>query len=199
MSDLNERKIVDALIEYLKRDTPQVHHFKGYVLRAQGFFPTQPEIDLILYAVKDSENVPPIRAAEVKYIRSGKDGRLYPSYYAGLDEALSLLVVGFDNVELIHVVEERSLVTVYLEHAKLLAKLVRNLELPIGYRVLAAFPSEFPIISSVVRTRAGEIDLKSFWVQAPTNPLLSAEDELGEIARNNRKILAKSLKIKLWQ
>lgn len=199
MSKLNEKDIVNALAMYLKEQTPyKICYYTNYVLRPPRFFPTQPDIDLILCRVDNGVKVSPIQAAEIKYIRSNRDGHVTPSYYAGLDEALALLLFGFDKVELIHIVEEKSLTMVYLNYARLLAALVNSLKLPLGYRVYVTIPSDSPGIYKTIRTDTGNIyNLENLWVAAPQNPLLTVENDIGNIARKNRRLLADILRIKL--
>jgi len=58
------------------------------------------------------------------------------SYYSGLDEALAPLVLGFDHVLLIHLVE-RKLHKTFLNYAKTLSDIIKRLKVPIGYRIYA--------------------------------------------------------------
>lgn len=200
MSRVDEREAVIKLAEYLRKLAPyKIWYRTNYVLRSSEFFPTQPEIDLIICRIEKDEKFPPILAAEVKYVRSTKDGYINPSYYSGLDEALALLVLGFDNVLLIHLVEEKLLTTVFLNYAKTLSDIIRGLKLPIGYRVYALSVSDSDIsFYRFVRSRTGSIvDLRSLWVEPPPNPLLTDNSDLGKLAKKNRKALARTLGIRL--
>lgn len=187
------------LAEYLKN---VFHHsiwyYTNYILKPSKFFPTQPEIDLITCRIEKTKKLPPIYAAEVKYLRTTKDGHVNLSYYSGLDEALALLILGFDHVSLIHLIEKELFMTDLLYYVRTLSDVMRELNLPIGYRVYAVSISENNVFFyRSVASRSGHIDLDKLWVEPPSNPLLTAESEVGELARKNRKRLANNLGISL--
>jgi len=90
----------------------------------------QPEIDIILRKGDD------IRAIEVKLFHHEKNNRLSRPYYIGIDQALALLMYGFNSVALWHIFDEKipsNLVTsgvnaqIFIRH---------KLELPIDFTAL---------------------------------------------------------------
>ena len=107
------------------------------VAKIAGVFPTQPEVDLVLCCSEGSRLKPPIIATEIKYIRGTSSGMSW-SYYSGLDEAIALLLLGFDYVLLVNVFDEIALKTRYLENAKALSGLIQRLGARGGYRVYAS-------------------------------------------------------------
>jgi len=198
MAGVDERKVLAKLVEYLRESLSyEIWYWKNYVLRAKELFPRRPEIDLIICRKEKDAKVPPLLAAEVKYIRTTKTGRVSPSYYSGLDEALALLILGFDKVMLIHLVEEGVLSTVFLDYAKLLSSMIKSLGLPLGYRVYALALSTDLHIYKTVKLWAGDIyDLENLWVSPTPNPLLKDRSNLGKAVRRNRKLLVNTLGIK---
>ncbi|RLG76706.1 MAG: hypothetical protein DRO12_04070 [Thermoprotei archaeon] len=198
MAGIDERKVLTKLVEYLRESLSyEIWHWKNYVLRAKELFPRRPEIDLIICRKEKDAKVPPLFAAEVKYIRSTKTGRVSPSYYSGLDEALALLILGFDKVMLIHLVEEKVLSMVFLDYAKLLSGTIKSLKLPLGYRVYALTLSGDLYIYRTIRLGTGNTyNLEDLWVTPPPNPLLKGNSSLGEIVRRNRRALVNTLGIK---
>ncbi len=198
MSGVDERKVLAKLVEYLRESLSyEIWHWKNYILRAKELFPRRPEIDLIICRKEKDSKVPPLLAAEVKYIRTTRTGRVNPSYYSGLDEALALLILGFDEVMLIHLVEEEVLSTVFLDYAKLLSSMIKSLRLPLGYRVYALTSSTDLYIYKTVRLWANEIyDLENLWVPLTPNPLLKDGGNLGKIVKRNRKLLVNALGVK---
>lgn len=200
IDEVNERKVLIRFVEYLRKSLSyEIQYWKNYVLKAKGLFPRQPEIDLIICRKKGNAKVPPLFAAEVKYIRTTSTGHFSPSYYSGLDEALALLVLGFDRVMLIHFVEENLLSMVFLDYAKLLSDMIKALKLPLGYRVYALTLSGDPNIYRTVELKVGNVrslyDLRKLWIDPPQNPLLSDDSDLGAIVKRNREILMKVLGI----
>ena len=198
MVSVDERRVLAKYVEYLKESLPyEIWYWRNYVLRAKGLFPRRPEIDLIICRKEKDVKVPPLFAAEVKYIRITKTNRVNPSYYSGLDEALALLILGFDKVMLIHLVEEKVLSTVFLDHAKLLSDTIKILKLPLGYRIYALTLSDDVYIYRTIRLRTGNTyNLEDLWVAAPPNPLLKDNSSLGETVRRNRRMLDNILGIK---
>jgi len=166
-------------------------------LRAEEAFPRRFDIDLIICRKEKGAKVPPVFAAEAKYIRVTKTDHVSHGYYSGLDEALALLIMGFDRVMLIHFVEESVLSTVFLDYAKLLSSMIRSLKLPLGYRIYAVTSSGDIHIYRTVKMETGNIyDLEELWIPPPPNPLLNDNSSLGEIVRKNRKLLVNILGIK---
>jgi hypothetical protein len=198
MAEVDERKVLAKLVEYLRESLSyEIWHWKNYVLRSKELFPRRPEIDLIICRKEKDAKVPPLFAAEVKYIRTTKAGRISPSYYSGLDEALALLILGFDKVMLIHLVEEKVLSSVFLDYAKLLSDTIKSLKLPLGYRVYALTLSDDLYIYRTIRLGTGNTyNLEDLWVAPPPNPLLKDNSALGKIVRRNRKVLVSTLGLK---
>jgi len=193
---VDERKVIDLFVKFLKqRLNYDINYWKNYVLKAKEIFPRSPDIDLIICRKERGENIPPLRAFEVKYIRSANDNLRY-SYYEGLDEALALLAFGFDEVSLIHIVEEGVLSHGFLRYTEFLSSMIKALELPIGYYVYSLVLSGGPNIHPTVRRPAGLYNLEQLWVKPPKNPLLELEDYVGEVARKNRNYIVSKLDIK---
>ena len=197
MEEINERKVLARLVEHLKKSLPyEIEYWKNYVLRARELFPRRPEIDLIICRKEKDVKVPPLFAAEIKYIRTTRTGRVNPSYYSGLDEALALLILGFDKIMLIHLVEEKVLSTVFLRYAKLLSDMISSLKLPLGYRIYALTLFDDIYIYRTIELGAGNLyNLVDLWVTPPPNPLLRKNSSLGKIVRSNRKVLVDMLGI----
>jgi len=195
---MNEKKIVARFVEHLRGSLPyEIWLWKNYVLKVKGAFPRRPEIDLIICRKEKDSKVPPVFAAEAKYIRTTEAYDVSPSYYSGLDEALALLILGFDGVMLIHFVEESVLPTVFLDYAKLLSNMIRSLKLPIGYRVYSVASSGDIHIYRTVKLETGDVyNLEELWIPPPPNPLLNDNSRLGDIVRRNRKVLVDTLGIK---
>jgi hypothetical protein len=63
--------------------------------------PIQPEMDLIFLDKNDS-----MKAAELKYFKQTKKGRLNHPFYVGIEQALALLRWGFDSVALWQLFDE---------------------------------------------------------------------------------------------
>lgn len=200
MHKLYEKSIVTRLAKYLSKTTRyRIGYWTNYVLRSSRAFPTRPEIDLIICRIEKGERVLPILGAEVKYIHTTKDGIISPSYYSGLDEALALLLLGFDSVLLIHIAEKGLLTTAFLDYAKILSSMIRVLRLPMGYRVYAFSVSGSDIFFyRSVELRTGSIiRLENLWVKPPLNPLLTDSSGLGRLVKENREVLARALGIRL--
>ncbi|PSO07201.1 hypothetical protein B9Q04_12110 [Candidatus Marsarchaeota G2 archaeon BE_D] len=196
--DVKEKEVTEKLAQHLKQMLGyEIWYRTNFVLKSFKFFPRQPDIDILLCRVNNGNRVPPITAAEVKYIRTARGGRVNPSYYSGLDEAVALLLLGFDHVLLIHVVDEKVLSKVYLGYAKLLSELIRTLGLPLGYRVYA-FNSEKLLLHRVIRLgNDNSYELEGLWVIPRVNPFLGKNDDLGKAVVKNRKLLADKLGIGL--
>ncbi len=195
---INERKVVTKLVKYLKELMPyDIWYRTNYILRSAKAFSTQPEVDLLICRKERDEKYPPILAAEVKYIRTTRNGRIVPSYYSGLDEALALLILGFDKVVLIHLVEEEILSKIFLHYAKILSDTIKRLNLPLGYRVYSLTSLGDVRFCRTVRLKSGSIyNLKNLWVLPPLNPLLRDNSDLGSVVRKNRKALVNALGVR---
>jgi hypothetical protein len=190
-----EKSLVNKFIDYFRsRQLSNVWFRKNYVVRSTRFFPRQPEIDLI-YALKgDSGRGLQVFAAEVKYIRLTKDRQASHSYYEGLDEALALLILGFDRALLIHLIDSELLETVLLKAIKLLSMLVEYMRLPIGYRVYSVSKHGAAVSFYTWIGRGNTyIDLKELWADPPPNPLLSADNPLYKLVKSNRDLLIDTL------
>ncbi|MEM0463620.1 MAG: hypothetical protein QW700_07960 [Desulfurococcaceae archaeon] len=194
---MEEREVAEALARHLReRYQCDLFHRRGVnVAKVPGVFPTQPEVDLVLYCREGMRLKPPIIATEIKYIRGTPSGMSW-SYYSGLDEAIALLLLGFDYVLLVHIIDEIALKTRYLEYAKALSGLIQRLGVPVGYRVYASTRVDGTI--SIYRMlEIGDtghfIDLKDFWVDPRPNLLLELDDELGKRARANRSLILEYL------
>jgi hypothetical protein len=190
-----EKSLVNKFIDYFRsRQLSNVWFRKNYVVRSTRFFPRQPEIDLI-YALKgDSSRGLQVFAAEVKYIRLTKDRQASHSYYEGLDEALALLILGFDRALLIHLIDSELLETVLLKAIKLLSMLVEYMRLPIGYRVYSVSKHGAAVSFYTWIGRGNTyIDLKELWADPPPNPLLSADNPLYKLVKSNRDLLIDTL------
>jgi hypothetical protein len=190
-----EKSLVNKFIDYFRsRQLSNVWFRKNYVVRSTRFFPRQPEIDLI-YALKgDSSRGLQVFAAEVKYIRLTKDRQASHSYYEGLDEALALLILGFDSALLIHLIDSELLETVLLKAIKLLSMLVEYMRLPIGYRVYSVSKHGAAVSFYTWIGRGNTyIDLKELWADPPPNPLLSADNPLYKLVKSNRDLLIDTL------
>jgi len=194
-SKLDERKVVKYFAKYLSDQSGgKLWYHTSYVARRSEFFPTQPEVDLVFGRLEGGVRVPPVCAAEVKYIRFSGSGYVSYSYYSGLDESLALLVLGFDYVYLVHLVEGHLLETDFRRSIKVTSDMIKELRLPVGYMVYA--------VSSLsggpyFYRRVSGVDLKELWVDPPPNPLLQVKGGLGEIVRKNRRSLLHELHISL--
>lgn len=194
-STMVEKSLVNKFIDYLKsRQLSNVWFRKNYVVRSARFFPRQPEIDLIYVLKGDGGRGLQVFAAEVKYIRLTKDRQASHSYYEGLDEALALLILGFDRALLIHLIDSELLETVLLEAIRLLPMLVKCMGLPIGYRVYSV-SRHGAAVSFYTGVGRGNtyIDLKKLWADPPPNPLLSTGNPLYKLVKGNRDLLIDSL------
>jgi len=198
MEKIDEKKVLAKFVEHLRGSLPyEIWCWKNYVLRVKEIFPRRPEIDLIICRKEKDAKVPPVFAAEVKYIRATKTDRVSPSYYSGLDEALALLILGFDGAMLIHLVEEGALSAVFLDYAKLLSSMIRSLKLPLGYRIYAVTSSGDIHIYRTAKLETGDgYNLEELWIPPLPNPLLNDNSSLGEVVRRNRKVLVNTLGIK---
>jgi len=195
ISKLDERKVVEYFAKYLSDQSGgRLWYHTSYVVPRSEFFPTQPEVDLVFGQLEGGVRVPPVSAAEVKYIRFSGGRYVSYSYYSGLDESLALLVLGFDRVYLIHLVEGHLLETDFRRSVKVISDMIKELRLPVGYIVYA------------VSTLSGEpyfyrrvpgVDLRELWVDPLLNPLLQVKGELGEMVRKNRRSLLHELHISL--
>lgn len=92
--------------------------------------PLQPDVD-IFFRKKNG-----IRAIEVKIFHIDK-GRLNRSYYEGIDQALALLTLGFDNVALWHIFDQNIRPEIIARYGSLCQIFIREkLQLPIDFTAL---------------------------------------------------------------
>jgi len=97
----------------------------------------QPEIDLIF---KNGDN---IRAVEVKCFRLRTSNSLSGSYYEGIDQALALLMYGFNNVALWHVFDQTINPKQFMTSGSTAQLFIREqLKLPIDFTALVLVSRE---------------------------------------------------------
>jgi len=93
--------------------------------------PLQPDIDLLFRNNED------IRAVEVKVFSITGKGRLSRSYYEGIDQALALLMLGFNKVALWHIFDQDVGIKWFGRYGSSLQLFVREqLKLPIDFTAL---------------------------------------------------------------
>ena len=133
-------------------------------LQLQG--PLQPDVDLILSPLKSFAPTH-IEGHEVKLFKVRAGDLLDKSYYSGLDEALALLMFGFDYVYLEAVIWDRR-PRRYLHHFEPMRELCGHL--PIGFVLRGAYgrPANPRFTKPAMR------------IKAKLNPLLSS----GRVQRN---------------
>jgi len=191
----DERFVLRKFADYLKRGSGCNLWYKlNYSLGNRKLPISQPKIDLIYGPIVNGSRYTPISAAEIKYIRVTKDRGITHSYYAGLDEALALLRYGVDYALLIHLIDIKLLEQSILSYPKTLHILIRNLKLPIGYRVYAVNTiHDVKFYTTLLRP---QIDLKGLWIGAPQNPLLSENFETCGLVNKFRKRIINNLKLR---
>ncbi|MFC1506990.1 hypothetical protein ACFLQ6_07965 [Thermoproteota archaeon] len=92
--------------------------------------PLQPDVDIFFRKKND------IRAMEVKIFHKDK-GSLNRSYYEGIDQALALLTLGFDNVTLWHIFAQDIEPRIIARYGSLCQIFIREqLKLPIDFTTL---------------------------------------------------------------
>ena len=93
--------------------------------------PLQPDIDILFRNNED------IRAVEVKVFKITGEGRLSRSYYEGIDQALALLMLGFNRVALWHIFDRNVGIKWFARHGSSLQLFIREqLKLPIDFTAL---------------------------------------------------------------
>ena len=140
----DELQLANILREKLAPSFKEIH--TNINLASNRFYPdwekwhgqpvpsAQPQIDILLV-----DRSLWLLAAELKYFRETPKGQIYPSFYAGIGEALALLRFGFKVVSLWHFFDEE----LEREDVRRLYRscdhLVSGLKLPVNYQPFTVY------------------------------------------------------------
>jgi CheY-like chemotaxis protein len=169
---------------YQKMKTEEVLSSKEMKLK----HPFHPDIDIFFWNKECSFGEPPLLAAEVKYFRM-KAGKVYPSIYQGLDEALMLMTFGFNYVILLHLLDPEIPSDVRQQYKTIMTDIARPDMLGINYctwtldQTISALPKEqnaeklstLGTISEMLSTIKKNELFNSLTAPASSNPLMHTE------------------------